>query len=65
MERRPNIYVVNGKRIKGRYIYHKPEKSHGKFWAMMAISTPYKTTRLRTFFTYEEAKDWLEAQPCG
>ena len=56
---------MNGKRIKGRYIYHKPEKSHGKFWARMAISTPYKTTRLRTFFTYEEAKDWLEAQPCG
>ena len=59
------LYLVDGKPVKGRWIYYKPEKSQGKYWAMMATRNPYKSTRLRTFFTYEEAKDWLEAQPCG
>jgi len=47
---------------KGHYIYNKPRGGVDKWWAIQVVSWRLKKQQTKIFYSYEEAKAWLDIQ---
>jgi hypothetical protein len=59
-----NLYLKDGERVQGRWIYNRPRGGMIKWTAQIRytnLSPPYLHSKV--FYTFEEAVAWIEEQP--
>jgi hypothetical protein len=59
-----NLYLKDGKRVPGRWVYNRPRGGVDKFTAQIRYTNlPIPYLHSKVFYTMAEAVAWVEEQP--